>query len=796
MSATRSLLACALLAACTPAADSADDAFEDDRVGIPDDPEAPDYVRDLTGTVHDPRHWSGAPDEDTDAGDDTDVGEPLDEPNGVVVVDEVMVRVADQASLDRICVRYGTTVTAPLSDRRLAAIRVPRTLHRTELLDALADDEDVENVAPVGLITGASTPAEAQWHLEAAGVDSAPQRKVSNVVVAVLDTGVAYVDHVDEHGQEYQRAPSLANSTIRCPWDFVGDDAIPVDDHGHGTHIASLIASDGAVSGVAPGASLMPLKVLDADKRGTELDLIAALDHAVQCDADVINMSLAFAPGYVPSPELRAALRDAHDAGAVLVGAAGNDHVHALSWPAASPHVIAVAATDSQEARARYSNDSPAIDLSAPGGDLRFDRNGDGYPDGILAETITPGDPSRTGYAFMEGTSQAAALVSGAAARLVALDPEAEPAAIRANLLMETQGGWERTMGVGSGILHAADAEDGGHLAPDDIHVAMLPFLRDHGNGTISPSVHVVALDHRGEPVDDVHVYGTFSGSSSAYFRCRTGQWGAAGTCSISTARLARDPSEDALVWRVTVDSVKNKDGFELPPSSAVFASDALDVLTHAVRSDDRTKGAVLLFKQPAGRDDALGRTLAEAYLMSDLGTGFDATPVAILATRTAVAPYLDTEPVSLDLDGTGLLSSPMGFQRASLGILRPPTLDELALDGTGLLSSPMIGFRTDVLVMGASGPIPYGASHLFVPGVAPSVDVEQSRFDDETVYLGHGAIETTRIVDDTALAELLDNGGWNRDGYDGARLMMGSGTATTTVMGSSTTRPPVMWSE
>lgn len=259
-----------------------------------------------------------------------------------------------------------------------------------------------------------------QWHLDALPSRSG-LRDPRKWIVAVLDTGVAYTTALRD-GVRHVAAPTLRNSRIVAPADFVHHDAEPFDDHQHGTHVASLIASDGAVDGVAPGVSLMPIKVLDHTNTGTEEALVQGLQHAIDHGAHVVNMSLTLGPD-TPSDELLGVLRDAWEAGIVMVSASGNEGESRVTWPAASPWVVAVGASVTDDTgrprRAPYTNHSAALDVLAPGGDLTVDRDHDGFVDGLLAESIQPGDPSRVSYWLMAGTSQAAALTSGVAVHLL-----------------------------------------------------------------------------------------------------------------------------------------------------------------------------------------------------------------------------------------------------------------------------------------------------------------------------------------------------------------------------------------
>ena len=93
-------------------------------------------------------------------------------------------------------------------------------------------------------------------------------------------------------------APDLAATSFAPGFDFVNNDTHPDDNHGHGTHIANIIAASATIVPIAPGATIMPIKVLDASDQGTELALAEGIRFAVDHGAHVIDMSLSFPPGY------------------------------------------------------------------------------------------------------------------------------------------------------------------------------------------------------------------------------------------------------------------------------------------------------------------------------------------------------------------------------------------------------------------------------------------------------------------------------------------------------------------
>ena len=265
-----------------------------------------------------------------------------------------------------------------------------------------------------------------QWHLDQIGMPKAwPGATGRGVVVAVIDTGVAYKSQ-----GRFKRVPDLAQTRFVPGYDFVNNNETPLDDHGHGTHVAGTIAQSTnngeGVAGTAYRARIMPIKVLSAKGFGSVGDIAEAIRFAADHGAQVINMSLG---GARSSKILGAAVKYAHKKGVVVVCAAGNNGRGNVSYPAAYPGAVAVAATQFDRATTFYSNWGKEIDLAAPGGNTRVDQNGDGRPDGVLQNTILPGHPGESGYLLFMGTSMAAPHVAGAVA-LVMERGLTEPAAV------------------------------------------------------------------------------------------------------------------------------------------------------------------------------------------------------------------------------------------------------------------------------------------------------------------------------------------------------------------------------
>jgi serine protease len=222
-----------------------------------------------------------------------------------------------------------------------------------------------------------------QWNfLEGAGVNApdAWQHMLDigrpggrGAVVAVLDTGVAYANR----GHRFRRSPDFWYGDFVRGYDFVDRDRDPSDENGHGTHVASTIGERTnnrlGVTGLAYGARIMPIRVLDEDGAGDSVDITAGIRFAVDRGADVINLSFEFDDGLrqvrpAEIPDVLAALRYAYRNGVLVVAAAGNQARRAIAYPARSPYTMAVGATTEHACLADYSNIGYGLDIVAPGG--------------------------------------------------------------------------------------------------------------------------------------------------------------------------------------------------------------------------------------------------------------------------------------------------------------------------------------------------------------------------------------------------------------------------------------------
>ncbi|MEX1220231.1 MAG: S8 family serine peptidase [Solirubrobacterales bacterium] len=242
------------------------------------------------------------------------------------------------------------------------------------------------------------------------------------VRIAVLDSGVAYRDF----GRGFLKNPDFGPQTFLPGYDFVQNDKVPLDLNGHGTHITATIAqatnNGRGLTGIAYGAKIIPVRVIDQNGYGSTLNIIRGIRWAADSGARVINMSLNFECG-ASIPALDSALLYAYEKGVVLVGSAGNIGSQTCpSPPATSPVVIAVGGTTESGCLASYSFKDSRIDIAAPGGGRQLgDCPFSAANRGILQVAMVGRDPRWFGIEnIWSGTSMAAAHVSAGAAMILA----------------------------------------------------------------------------------------------------------------------------------------------------------------------------------------------------------------------------------------------------------------------------------------------------------------------------------------------------------------------------------------
>lgn len=308
-------------------------------------------------------------------------------------------------------------------------IKLPTGKIPAETVDLFSKDPDVEyaelNYYAYAHLIPNDPLYPVQWNFKsAAGINIEPAWDITtgdpNVIIAIIDTGVAYEDY-HKPPANFSQAPDLANTFFVPGYDFINNDSHPNDDEGHGTHVCGTIAQSTnnsiGVAGIAFNCSIMPVKALS--KRGSgAYDIIAdGIYFAVNNGAKIINMSLG---GTADANTLRDAVAYAYNHGVTCVASAGNEYQQGnpVEYPAGyDQYCIAVGATTINRTRAYYSNTGSYVDLVAPGGDLSSSKT---YNDGILQQTFDK-NPNNFDYYLYSGTSMAAPHVTAVAGLLASL---------------------------------------------------------------------------------------------------------------------------------------------------------------------------------------------------------------------------------------------------------------------------------------------------------------------------------------------------------------------------------------
>ncbi len=285
-----------------------------------------------------------------------------------------------------------------------------------------------------------------QWHLPVIEADKAWDNGVTGfgVRVAVLDTGIWYPHPDLFYNIDFASSASFVPGTT----DFI-------DDEGHGSHVAGIIAAsdnDWGSIGVAPDATLIGVKVLDSEGSGYQSWIVAGIIHAVQVDADIINMSLGgllkksgSLPYYTASDAAKIKNLYTHvinwaiSEGTLVVCAAGNDgydldHLwEYIHIPSEAGNGVTVSATGPVGLQdfdnfASYSNyGSSSISLAAPGGDFTLHPADGWWYDMVFSTTVG-------GWSWMAGTSMATPVVSGVAALVISKYGKMKPNSLKNHL--------------------------------------------------------------------------------------------------------------------------------------------------------------------------------------------------------------------------------------------------------------------------------------------------------------------------------------------------------------------------
>jgi subtilisin family serine protease len=328
----------------------------------------------------------------------------------------------------------------------------------------------LENPCDMAAVDGTATlmASNDTYRLQQYALDNVPFENAwlaatgTGVTVAVIDTGVQS-DHADLLGQV---VPGRDYITDVEPW-------TATDVLGHGTHVAGIIAALSnnflGIAGAAPGVKILPVRVFQNTASGVTAsfsDIGAGIQWAVDHGADVVSLSL----GGGMETFMKAGVDYALAKGVVVVAAAGNSGAATVTYPAAYPGVIAVAATDRSNAKASYSQYGSQVSVSAPG-------------DAIYS-TI----PS--GYDSMSGTSMATPYVSAEAALILQAHPGYSPEEVKALIessatdLVASPAKQGRDDYTGAGLINPAQALCGGTCLPAPTLASLSVATGPTGGGT------------------------------------------------------------------------------------------------------------------------------------------------------------------------------------------------------------------------------------------------------------------------------------------------------------------------
>ncbi len=273
--------------------------------------------------------------------------------------------------------------------------------------------------------------------------------KGQGIVIGIIDSGIDYMH------------PALGGGfgpgfKVIGGYDFVNDDADPIDDNNHGTHVAGIVAANGdSISGVAPEANLVAFKVLNSKGQGDESNIIAAIERVVDPNndgdfsdkLDVVNISLGFDEQGSPDDAMSTAVDNAVKLGVTFCIAAGNGgDFHTIGTPGMARLAITVGASDKNDNLASFSSKGPNRKI--------FSIKPEVVAPGVQILSTLPGAK----YAAFRGTSMAAPHVAGVCALLKSIHPDWTPAQIKSALMTTAVDLGEGTMVQGSGRIDALNA--------------------------------------------------------------------------------------------------------------------------------------------------------------------------------------------------------------------------------------------------------------------------------------------------------------------------------------------------
>ncbi|UCF12722.1 MAG: S8 family serine peptidase [Thermoplasmatales archaeon] len=329
--------------------------------------------------------------------------------------------------------------------------------YRGELsFSAIPNDENfskqwaLHNTGQTGGTIDADIDAPEAWDIETGNED---------IIIAIPDSGVDYT-HPDLADNMWINEDEIPGNGIDDDgngfiddvrgWDFAYDDNDPLDEVGHGTMIAGIIGAvtnnDIGIAGVCWNCKIMPVKLHNEDYIRTIANTAKGIQYAGDNGAHVVSMSIGNSQS---SPLIEDAINHTYNKGAVLIAAAGNSNSPAKGYPAAYDHVIAVAATDSDDKRASFSSYGSWVDVAAPGHYI--------YSTMPTYHVLFNDWGREQNYYFGNGTSYSCPMVAGLAALLLSKNPSLSQEEVKA-LICKNVDPYNSTIYIGTGRINAFKA--------------------------------------------------------------------------------------------------------------------------------------------------------------------------------------------------------------------------------------------------------------------------------------------------------------------------------------------------
>ena len=326
----------------------------------------------------------------------------------------VVIRIQPGVNIQKLAVYYDTVPGSHIAGTKIYRLSVPAGRDSADFISQLQNDSRIASAEADSFVQeGEVGGSQLHFSFDAgdqpgAYIDQNAYRQIHLGVAHSLSTGAGVRVAILDTGA-LARHPALIGHLVQGfnalrPGDAPND--VPDGNNnaavGHGTMIAGLVAR------VAPGAKIVPVRVLNGDGIGTIFSVVAGIHYAVQHGARVINMSFGATQ---PSDALENAVDEANNAGIVIVAAAGNNDSGAPYYPASLGNVITVASVESNDVKSDYSNFGDCVGVVAPGTGIRS-----AYWNG--------------GYANWSGTSFSAPFVTATAALICSLNPHYRPSRV------------------------------------------------------------------------------------------------------------------------------------------------------------------------------------------------------------------------------------------------------------------------------------------------------------------------------------------------------------------------------